>query len=238
MVRPPLDRSDEGVRAVGSSAAILGMYEALLEALGPSHWWPGETPFEVAVGAILTQNTNWANVEKAIANLKQAGAMTPQGLRNLPPAEIERLIVPSGYFRQKTTKLLHLLDFLEREAGLEIEALAQQSLEELRTKLLALRGIGPETADSILLYALNKPSFVVDAYTVRMFSRHGLLPEETSYHEVQEIFEQALPREVALYNEYHALIVRAGKEWCRKTRPRCLECPLRRLLPDPERIPQ
>lgn len=223
---------------VGRAATLLGMYEALLEDLGPSNWWPGDTPFEVAVGAILTQNTNWVNVEKAIANLKAAGALTAPGLRALPPQRLEELIKPTGYFRQKSRKLAELLDFLERESGLEIEALAQQSLEELRPKLLSVRGIGPETADSILLYALNLPSFVVDAYTVRMFSRHGLLPEETSYHEAQELFEVSLPREVALYNEYHALIVRAGKQWCRKTGPRCHECPLRPFLPDPDRIPQ
>lgn len=222
---------------VGRAATLKGMYEALSGALGPSRWWPGDTPFEVAVGAILTQNTNWSNVEKAIGNLKAAGAMTAHGLRNLPPTELERLITPTGYFRQKTKKLHNLLDFLDHEAGLDLEALAQQSLEDLRPKLLSVRGIGPETADSILLYALNLPSFVVDAYTVRMFSRHGLLPEETNYDEVQEIFEESLPRDVALYNEYHALIVRAGKEWCRKTRPRCPECPLRSFLPDPGRIP-
>lgn len=223
---------------MGSATLVKGMYEALLAELGHSRWWPGETPFEVALGAILTQNTNWINVEKAIANLKAAGALSPQGLRSLAPQRLEELIKPTGYFRQKSRKLMEFLDFLEQESGSVIEDLAQQSLEDLRPKLLAVRGIGPETADSILLYALNLPTFVVDAYTVRMFSRHGLLPEESGYHEVQELFEQALPRDAALYNEYHALIVRAGKQWCRKTGPRCTECPLRSFLPDPGRVPE
>ncbi len=216
---------------------ILGLYRALLGALGPSRWWPGETPFEVAVGAILTQNTNWKNVEKAIANLKAAGALTAQGLRALPLAQVEELIRPAGYFRVKTRRLADFLEFLEREAGLDMEALARQNLEQLRPKLLAVRGIGPETADSILLYALGKPTFVVDAYTVRMFSRHGLIPEDTHYHEVQDIIQAALPCAVSDYNEFHALIVRGAKEWCRKTGPLCAVCPARALLPNPDGFP-
>jgi endonuclease III related protein len=222
---------------VGTAATILGMYDALSAALGPSRWWPGETPFEVAIGAILTQNTNWTNVEKAIANLKDAGALTVSGLRAVPLDKLEALIRPTGYFRQKSSRLHLFLDFLEQQSAGSVEDLAQLSLEELRTGLLSVRGIGPETADSILLYALNKPTFVVDTYTVRMFSRHGVLPEETNYHEVRELFMDSLPDDVALYNEYHALIVRAGKEWCRKTGPKCQECPLRPFLPDPERLP-
>lgn len=222
---------------MGTAATILGMYDALSAALGPSRWWPGETPFEVAVGAILTQNTNWANVEKAIANLRDAGALSVPGLRALPPQTLEALIRPTGYFRQKSSRLHLFLDFLEQHSAATVDDLAHLSLEDLRAGLLSVRGIGPETADSILLYALGKPTFVVDAYTVRMFSRHGVLPEETNYHEVQELFMDSLPRDVALYNEYHALIVRAGKQWCRKTGPRCEECPLRSFLPDPERLP-
>jgi len=216
---------------------IQGLYRAFSGALGPSRWWPGETPFEVAVGAILTQNTNWQNVEKAIANLKAEGALTAQGLRALPLARLEELIRPAGYFRIKTKRLTDFLDFLEQEAGLEIEALAEQSLEQLRPKLLAVRGIGPETADCILLYALGKPSFVVDAYTVRMFSRHGLIPEVTGYDEVQDIAQSALEPEVADYNEFHALIVRAAKQWCRKSKPLCASCPARALLPNPDELP-
>jgi endonuclease III related protein len=216
---------------------IQGLYRALSGALGPSRWWPGETPFEVAVGAILTQNTNWKNVEKAIACLKAEGALTARGLRALRPARLEELIRPAGYFRVKTIRLMDFLDFLEKEAGLEIEALAEQPLELLRPKLLAVRGIGPETADSILLYALGKPTFVVDAYTVRMFSRHGLIPEQTDYHEVQDIAQSAIDPEVADYNEFHALIVRAAKQWCRKGKPLCALCPARELLPNPDELP-
>lgn len=217
--------------------SIRGLYRAFAGALGPSRWWPGDTPFEVAVGAILTQNTNWRNVERAIANLKAAGAMTERGLRALPPQELEELIRPAGYFRIKTRRLTDFLDFLEQESGLDLQALSPQSLEDLRPKLLAVRGIGPETADSILCYALGKPTFVVDAYTVRMFSRHQLIPEQTDYHEVQDIIQSALPRNAQDYNEFHALIVRAGNAWCAKSKPRCALCPARALLPDPERLP-
>lgn len=218
------------------AATIRGLYHALSQALGPSRWWPGETPFEVAVGAILTQNTNWKNVEKAIANLRAADALTVQGLRALPPAQVEELIRPAGYFRVKTRRLADFLDFLEQEAASDIEDLARQDLDTLRPKLLGVRGIGPETADSILLYALGKPTFVVDAYTVRLFSRHGLIPEATHYHEVQDIAQAALPPDgadaVPDYNEFHALIVRAAKEWCRKAKPLCAQCPARAFLPD------
>jgi endonuclease-3 related protein len=217
---------------------IRALYAALSGALGPSRWWPGETPFEVAVGAILTQNTNWRNVERAIDALKQAGAMTEQGLRALPAATLEELIRPAGYFRIKTRRLTDFLDFLERESGLDILALRDCALHDLRPKLLAVRGIGPETADSILCYALEKSVFVVDAYTMRMFGRHGLIPEATDYHEVQDIAMSALPDDVADLNEFHALIVRAAKEWCRKSKPLCASCPARHLLPDPERLPE
>jgi endonuclease-3 related protein len=216
---------------------IRELYQVFLGALGPSRWWPAETPFEVAVGAILTQNTNWKNVEKAIANLKAAGALNAKGLRALKPARLEELIRPAGYFRIKTKRLTDFLDFLESESGLEIEALAEQSLEQLRPKLLAVRGIGPETADSILLYALGKATFVVDAYTVRMFSRHGLIPEDTNYHEVQDIAQSAIDPEASDYNEFHALIVRAAKQWCHKSKPLCGLCPARPLLPQPGELP-
>lgn len=217
---------------------IRGLYQAFGQALGPSHWWPGETPFEVAVGAILTQNTNWKNVEQAIANLKQAGAMTERGLRALAPSVLEDLIRPAGYFRIKTKRLTDFLDFLEQESNMNIEDLAHHSLHDLRPKLLSVRGIGPETADSILCYALGKPTFVVDAYTFRMFARHGLVHEGMDYHELQEDIMAALPQTVPDYNEFHALIVRAAKEWCAKSKPRCAACPARNLLDDPERLPQ
>ncbi len=221
------------------SETILGLYRAFAERLGPSGWWPGRTPFEVAVGAILTQNTNWRNVERAIANLEAEGALSVQGLRALPAPRLEELIRPAGYFRIKTARLRQFLAFLEREGAEAVEDLRGRSPHSLREELLAVRGIGPETADAILCYALNMPVFVVDAYTARMFGRHGLiLLEEADYHEIQDLVQTALPNDVKDYNEFHALIVRAAKQWCAKSRPNCAECPARALLPDPERLPQ
>lgn len=210
---------------------LLNIHHAMLATLGPSNWWPGETPFEVAVGAILTQNTNWGNVEKAIANLKNEGALEPKTLYRLPRERLEECLRPAGYFRLKATRLRNFLEFLKDEAGLSMEALVGRDLPGLRERLLAVKGIGPETADSILLYALDAPVFVIDAYTQRIFSRHGLLPEDSDYHEIQSLFMDALPRDAALFNEYHALIVRTAKQWCVKKTPRCDGgCPLAPFL--------
>ncbi|WP_456325857.1 endonuclease III domain-containing protein [Desulfonauticus submarinus] len=205
------------------------IYTKLFSALGPSHWWPGESPFEIAVGAILTQNTNWNNVEKAIHNLKQANLLNEQKLFSLPEEKLAFYIKPAGFFRLKTKRLKNFLHFLKKEANLTITNLKIYPLKELREKLLSVSGIGPETADSILLYALDKPIFVVDVYTKRMFSRHGLVPEETSYQEIQDLFMDNLDPNVQLFNEYHALIVRACKKWCLKNKPRCEECPLNNI---------
>ncbi len=215
---------------------LLSLYSTLLDALGPSHWWPGESPFEVAVGAILTQNTNWANVERAIAALRRAGAMTPAAMRELSPEALAGLIRPAGTFRVKAARLGHFLDFLAREAGgaadladASLRFLAGRELSELRPRLLAVKGVGPETADCILLYALNLPSFVVDAYTARIMSRHLFLPEDASYDELQAFFADVLPADPALFGEFHALIVRLGKTWCGRTRAKCETCPLHSL---------
>lgn len=212
---------------------LLSLYSSLLDALGPSHWWPGESPFEVAVGAILTQNTNWANVERAIAALREARAMTPAAMLALAPERLAGLIRPAGTFRVKAGRLAHFLAFLRQEAdgeddleGATLDFLAGRELSELRPRLLAVRGVGPETADCILLYALGLPSFVVDAYTARIMSRHLFLPEDVSYDELQAFFADALPPEPALYGEFHALLVRAGKTWCGKARAKCQTCPL------------
>lgn len=212
---------------------LLNLYHAMLATLGPSNWWPGDTPFEVAVGAILTQNTNWGNVEKAIANLKREAALEPRALYRLPQDRLEECLRPAGYFRLKSVRLRHFLEFLKQEAGLSMEALADRDHRDLRPKLLAVKGIGPETADSILLYALNAPTFVVDTYTHRIFSRHGLVPEECDYHELQALFMDVLPEDAALFNEYHALIVRTAKSWCAKKTPRCGGCPLQPFLTQP-----
>ncbi len=212
------------------SSLLPAMYGTMYDALGPSHWWPGESRFEKAVGAILTQNTNWNNAAKAVWNLKDKNVLTPRALYALPEPVLLELIRPAGYFRIKAARLRNFLIFLREESDLCMETLRERDLEELRPRLLSVKGIGPETADSILLYALDKPSFVVDAYTVRIMSRHGVVPEDVDYHFLQGLFMDALPREAPLYNECHALLVRVGKTWCRKKDPCCSSCPLAPLL--------
>lgn len=215
---------------MSQAGIILTMYEAMHAALGPSHWWPGDTPFEVAIGAILTQNTNWKNVEKAIANIKENGLLDAKAMHGLAASELAELIRPAGYYNIKARRIFNFLNFLEQEVGYDLEALKAQQLAELRPKILDVNGIGPETADSILLYALEFPTFVVDAYTARLLGRHGLTWENIDYHELQAIFMDALPQNVALYNEYHALIVRVGKDWCKKKSGLCDTCPLQPFL--------
>lgn len=203
---------------------MVEIYQRLLSAYGPQGWWPGESRFEVIVGAILTQATAWRNVERAIERLKAAGALSPEKLARLSEEELAELIRPAGFFRQKTRRLRALLRLI-RQHG-DVEGLLSLPAGELRRKLLALPGIGPETADSILLYAAGYPVFVVDAYTKRILHRLGLLPDEkVGYEEVQELFEKELPRDPKLYGEYHALLVRHAKDHCR-ARPRCPGCPL------------
>ena len=203
------------------------VHDRLLAAFGPQHWWPGDTPFEVMTGAVLTQNTAWSNVERAIARLKAADALSGRALLDLAPDALAELIRPAGYFNVKTRRLKALCAYLEQEGVLEDPVrLAQAApLPELRRRLLAVNGVGEETADSILLYALHLPVFVVDAYTRRIFVRLGLLHGDETYAGVQAAFLAHLPQERALYNEYHALIVRLGKDFCRP-RPRCGGCPL------------
>lgn len=205
---------------------LLKVYEKLHKTYGPQHWWPGDTPFEVIIGAILTQNTNWGNVEKAIINLKAEGMLSPEGLRNVNHNHLAMLIRPSGYFNIKAGRLKHFIDYLYKRHGGSLKKMFSLELKQLRHELLEVKGIGPETADSILLYAGGYPLFVVDAYTARIFQRLGILPEEVTYHETQELFMDSLPHDVKLFNEYHALIVRLGKELCRP-RPKCEGCPLR-----------
>ncbi len=211
---------------MSNETLLLNFFYTMSSKLGPSNWWPGETPFEVAVGAILTQNTNWQNVQKAILNLKKNDLLDPKKMFFLSPDELAGLIRPAGYFRIKAKRLKNFLYFLNNECGFNFSVLKKKEIDELRVKLLSINGIGPETADSILLYALNKPSFVVDAYTRRIFNRHNLVHEDIEYHELREFFMDRLPEDVHLYNEYHALAVRVGKQWCRKKAPLCQECPL------------
>jgi len=204
---------------------LLDIYSRLYAAYGPQHWWPGETPFEVIVGAILTQSAAWANVEKAIANLKAAGALSPDGLARLSEGELARLVYSAGYFNAKARKLKAFVALLFQRFDGELEGLLAAPVEELRPLLLGTHGIGPETADSILLYAAGRPVFVIDAYTRRLFSRLAITPGRDSYDSWQALFMANLEPDAALFNEYHALIVRHGKEVCRR-QPRCEVCPL------------
>ena len=240
------------------NASVLRYYVAMLRRYGPQNWWPAQSRFEVIVGAYLTQNTNWSNVERAMANLRRARVLSVKGIRELPLAQLQQLVRPSGYFRQKAVKLKTFIAFLDKHYSGSLNRMFAQPTEKLRAELLALNGVGPETADSILLYAGNHPVFVVDAYTRRILERHGLITAKTKYEEIRTLMEQAVteadpqsllttngsdPRHPVSrmsrtsrsglaqhYNELHALIVRVGNQYCRKT-PKCEECPLREFLP-------
>ncbi len=198
----------------------------MYEHYGPQKWWPGDTALEVMIGAVLTQNTNWTNVEKAIANLKMADMLSVARLKALPVEELAEYIRPSGYYNIKAKRLKNLFQMIEEAYEGELDFFLEDSLDESRENLLRVNGVGPETADSILLYAAGKPVFVIDTYTHRVFSRHQIVEEESDYHSLQQDFMDQLPDDVALFNEYHALIVAVAKEFCKKTNPRCEECPL------------
>jgi len=213
-----------------SGKRLLAMYHALYKAYGPQHWWPADTPFEVMVGAVLTQNTSWANVEKAIMNLKRARVLTPARLRDAAPRRLAMLIRPSGTFNIKAARLAHLMAFLTERYRGSLALMLRADMRELRKGLLQINGIGPETADAILLYAAGRPVFVVDAYTERILSRHGLVPVRARYEDVQQLFMCNLPGDAALFNEYHALLVRVGKLHCKKSSPQCSGCPLEPFL--------
>ncbi len=204
---------------------LMEIYDKLYASFGPQYWWPAESSFEVIVGAILTQNTSWKNVEKAIGRLKGKGLLSPQGLKGIAEPELAVLIKPSGYFNQKAKRLKTLIKFFFDEFDGNLKAMFAEELYPLREKLLHLRGIGPETADSILLYALEKPIFVVDTYTYRLCTRHNLIAEDSSYEQIQELFMDNLPTDVQLFNEFHALIVHLGHNYCRRT-PGCDDCPI------------
>lgn len=211
-------------------------YDALFRALGPQHWWPGRTRFEVIAGAILTQNTSWSNVERAITALRREKLLSPAAIQQVPLAHLARLIRSSGYFRQKARKLKDFVRFLRDCHRGSLDKLFATPTAELREQLLAVHGIGPETADSILLYAGRHPVFVIDAYTRRIFERHNLLGGKESYEQIRSLFEHSLPRDSSLFNEYHALIVHTGKHFCQKRQPACEGCPLRPFLPTPEEV--
>ena len=211
-----------------SRQKLMDIYERLYNRYGPQGWWPGQTPFETIVGAILTQNTNWKNVEKALANLNTKGCLAPDKLHAMGVEEIAPLIRPAGYFNLKAQRLKSFLHwFFEKQDG-SVENLQTLPASTLRQQLLGIKGIGPETADSICLYAFDKPIFVVDAYTARILGRHGLLEPGCGYQDIQEVFHSGLEKDVRLFNEYHALLVRLGKEHC-KRKPICTGCPLEEL---------
>jgi endonuclease-3 related protein len=258
-------------RATQSNPAeeLRNYYTALYGAWGAQHWWPAETQFEVIVGAYLTQNTAWTNVEQALANLRQANLLSVEGIRAVRLPLLQRLIRPSGYFRQKAARLKTFVAFLDAQYEGSLSRLFSQPTERLREELLTLNGIGPETADSILLYAGNHPVFVVDAYTRRILDRHAILPQKSDYEDIRQLFQISLntiateqertphrtPQSLAsgirgaahppsamstahrtalvqVYNEMHGLIVGVGKNYCRKSKPSCDDCPLERFLPD------
>jgi len=207
--------------------ALKGIYKKLYSHFGPQAWWPGDSPFEVMVGAILTQNTSWANVEKAIKNLKNNKLLTPDKLYRLHPKKLALLIRPAGYYNIKAKRLKNFLEFFINHYRGSVKKISQKTSKALRQQLLCVNGIGPETADSILLYALNKPVFVVDAYTKRIFLRHKLIKDSGSYAQVQDLFMRNLKPSAKLFNEYHALLVKLGKDFCLKNKPKCNICPLK-----------
>jgi endonuclease III related protein len=242
---------------------IVSVYSTLADAWGRQHWWPARSRFEVIVGAYLTQNTNWTNVEIALRKLRSARVLSAAGLRNIPLSKLESLVRSSGYFRQKAHRLKVFVKFLDHNYGGSLNRMFAQPTAELREQLLALNGVGPETADSILLYAGQHPIFVVDAYTKRIAGRHGILPETAKYEDVRLLFEKALssgskpvthlsdllhgashrPSRMSLaartplaqvFNEMHGLLVGVGKNHCLKSKPRCDLCPLKPLLPQPQ----
>ncbi len=211
--------------------AFAEIYDRLYAHFGPQYWWPGETRWEIMVGAVLTQNTSWRNVEKAIENLKRAGRLEPADMKRTRLSKLARLVRQSGYYNIKARKLKALVAFLYSHYNGDPARMVGGDLTRQRAELLAVYGIGPETADSILLYAAEQPVFVVDAYTKRIFSRLGICAETVTYNDLQVLFMRHLPPDVALFNEYHALLVALGKNICQKRAPKCSICPLREICP-------
>ncbi len=204
---------------------IKEIYDILFAEFGTQNWWPGDSRFEIIVGAILTQNTNWQNVEKAINNIKAARLLSPEGLYGLSDDKLAELIKPAGYFNIKAKRLKNVLAWLFDNFGGDVETADNLSDFALREQLLEIKGVGFETADSIMLYAFERPIFVVDTYTARIMMRHGLIDTDCDYEQLREFMESSLPADTKLYNEYHALIVKVGKDYC-KPKPKCESCPL------------
>ena len=211
---------------ISTAAQLSEIYERLDAHFGPQNWWPAHTPFEVLVGAVLTQNTNWQNVEKAIARLREAGLLSFERLSGLPQAELAEYIRASGYYNLKARRLKNLLQMIDNTYGGNLDGLLGEPTNVARQALLEVSGIGPETADSILLYAGKHPIFVVDTYTYRILHRHQLIPEECDYQTIQDLFMDHLEHDAALFNQYHALLVMTAKEFCKKSVALCEQCPL------------
>ena len=225
---PKTSKPSPGSSRSSTTDLLRQIHDALIGRFGPQNWWPGDTPWEIACGAVLTQNTNWLNVERAITRLKDADALEATPIAQMPNDELADLIRPAGYFNVKARRLKALADWWLGSA--EWAANVNTPMLEARESILAVNGVGPETADSILLYAFEKRTFVIDAYTKRLLLRHGLISESADYNKMQGLFEKGLAADTQLYNEYHALIVQVGKEYCRP-KPKCKGCPLAQLLP-------
>lgn len=219
------EKRKDTILSASTDQRLMAMYKILLKHFGPQNWWPGDSTFEMMVGAVLTQNTNWKNVEKALDNLKSDGLVSVDAIHKIPLPELAEKIRPAGYFNIKAKRLKNLIQFIWEQYDGDLDALLNEGTQTLREGLLSVKGVGPETADSMVLYAAERPVFVIDTYTHRILSRHGMVDNEVSYYDLQEIFMNDLPEDAALFNEFHALIVRTGKEFCRKT-PLCSECPL------------
>ena len=213
---------------MATSKQLTEIYELLYDYFGPQYWWPGDGQFEIIVGAILTQNTNWRNVEKAIGNLKEADCLSPEKLQRIDISRLAELIRPAGYFNIKAKRLKNFIDWLFENYQGRLEELEKVGTDQLRSELLSVKGIGAETADSILLYAFEREIFVIDAYTARIAVRHQLIEPEADYEQLQYLFSSNLADDVKLFNEYHALLVQLGKNFCRP-KPKCEICPLKEL---------
>ena len=211
-----------------SGYLLLNIYKLLYNRFGPRRWWPGDTRLEIIIGAILTQNTAWGNVEKAIANLKKKNLLGVKKLSRISEKRLSVLIRPAGYYNIKAQRIKNFLAFLNNAYSGSIDKMFRTQTSRLRNELLGIKGTGPETADSILLYAGERPVFVVDAYTKRIFSRHGFIKADADYDEIQDFFVKNLPIDAKLFNEFHALIVELGKNLCKSTKPLCDNCPMRR----------
>ena len=211
---------------MNKTSQLQEIYDRLYQFYGPQNWWPAESRIEMLVGAVLTQNTNWQNVRKAIETLRTEGMLSFDALSSLPVDTLSLFIKPSGYYNLKARRLKNLLRMIEDEYGGRLDDLLETEPYSARESLLSVKGIGPETADSILLYGGGHPIFVVDAYTHRVFSRHNLVPDDCDYQSLQDLFMDNLPHDSRLFNEYHALIVKTAKQFCKKNKPLCEKCPL------------